>query len=243
MTDDDLDVRLARAARTHPHVTTETLDALARDARAQGWRSRRTRLIGGASVGLVALLAGLFAAPAAADGIREFLALTGDVCDYGTECQEGDPVIDLSASDLSQLVHADYPEYLELPPGVSRIDMERAVVERMARLNALTYESAVGQQYENLAYCGWVREWLDADDAGDPARVASAAGVMRRAITWPATAGSVVDEAWFTLHNDFANAAEDGDRAGVRAASVVNACGEVEDKEIRAWMASWAESQ
>lgn len=250
MNDDELDARLGRAAAPAPAVADATLDLLARDARAGGRRSHRRRLIGGLAGGLLALTGGLIAAPAAADGIRDLLARTGETCQGGTECREGEPIIDLSSSDLPELVHLDYPAYLELPPGVTRGDIEQQVAQRLAQQNAVGFESAIGQAYENIAYCGWTAEWLSADDAGDAERRTAAAGVLRRSTEWPAFAGASVDGEWTKVQSFFAQAAEEGDRTGVRAGGSVNACGSTadniegtypQDTEMRAWLDDMAE--
>jgi hypothetical protein len=228
MDDDELDRRLTRAdvARnlTVPGVT---LDELALAAREAGRSSRRRRLGLAAVLGALALGGGL-AAPAAADGIREFLAISewqpGLDPDLDEDCPPascqfapGSDMVDLSAPDLRQYLETIYPEWLPLAPGETRT----AILDGMAAQAAsdpeagLTQEIGLRATMERIAYCGWVDLWLTTSD--DAAQV-QAADVMLQATTWPATVetdgGGVV-----AFLEVFAAGAAAGDREAVEAAS------------------------
>jgi hypothetical protein len=76
--------------------------------------------------------------------------------------------------------------------------------------------------YESAAYAEWIGAWLAADSAGDVVARAEATRALRDACTWPAIVatdgGGIVE-----MMEQFADAAEIGDRDGVEYAAQGNA--------------------
>lgn len=201
-------------------------------------RRRRVRRATVAGAAALTLGAGLIALPAAADVVREFLAQTGVVCE-GSECG-GDwgEMIDLGAPDVDEFVASKYPDYLVLAPGQSRDGVVAQVQEAFpTEQNAVTPEASFAAEYEHLAYCGWIDEWLRADAEADLTARGDASDVLTEMLTWPGPMQTTDDPNIIVLQSAFAEAAREGDDDGVKAGGYMNRCpGYTESKS--AWIRS-----
>lgn len=193
--------------------------------------SRRRRRIGMISGALALTIgAGFAAMPAAADVVRQFLAQTGVTCE-GTECGGVDvddaELIDLRASDLGEYVASQYPDYLVLPAGMSRqsvIDELLSEIDVPMDEASFMADSAIVGGYEAIAYCGWVAEWLRAEESGEPTRRGVAADALTQILDWPGPMQSSPDANLLALQEAFAEAARTGDTDGVQTAALFNHC-------------------
>ncbi|WP_167050620.1 hypothetical protein [Salinibacterium sp. ZJ77] len=183
---------------------------------------RRPLIVLGVSV---AIVAGAAAAPAAAGGIREWLAQTGVTCQGGTECRPGSDLIDASAEDISDYVRAQYPSYLTLPPGTTPAQVMATVQDRHPQQDGVFIDSDVFvASYEQVAYCGWVSEWLRADKEGRLDARDAAAGALTEILDWPGPMQTSPDRALIEQREGFASSAREGDRGGVQTAALYNHC-------------------
>lgn len=239
--DEDLDARLVAADRSpglneHDAALVATFEAAEAASRSL---SRRRGVIRAGIAGSLVIGLG-FAAPAAAAAIEDFLAQTGDYCDWGTECGNGATVaesewIDSTQSDFDDFAMSVFPDELPLPPGSSREELVTWLVESYEAQNStesggvLTTRLGLEGTFESRIYCGWVNEWLQADADRDDARQQRAAEVMREAAGWPATVktdgGGIVD-----MLLQFAEGADDGDAGIVRAAASAWSCAAMADE-------------
>lgn len=218
LTEAELDARLARADRAAGlWVDAGVLDALALDLQREArGRRRRRRLVALGAGG--ALLVGALTAPAAADGIR-FLAQTGEYVAVGDEA--GEEFIDWTAPDIGDYIATLYPDYLTLPPGMSR---EGLIDELVAGITAVEEPTTSSDGFfvsgfEQLAHCGWIDEWLAADDAGDMARRDIATAAIDPAGNLRYTATLLVDEGGRLSMDAEVKAVREGDRIGVEFAA------------------------
>jgi hypothetical protein len=227
----ELDARLTgadRAAQLGAHAP--SLAAAFTAAEPEARTRRRRRRFTAAGIATVLALALGASVPAAAGAVREFLAQTGTHCESGTECGTGATLAESEWIDSSQ---ADFPEYVDslfnpalpLAPGQSREQVVDWLVDSTLASDAaygpgVWSSLGLSASLESGIYCGWIDEWLSADD--DSARD-RAAVVLREAATWPATVksdgGGVVD---YLL--DTADAADRGETHAVRNAALGWAC-------------------
>jgi len=194
--DRELDMRLASLARA-VDVDDATLNRLAADARADGHRGWRARLIALGSGVLVVLAAAITVTPVAADALREFLAIAEWYPEPGGEILPDSEWVDIAAPDLREYVESIYPDYLVLGPGQTREQVVSDVVGHWDGLDGVTQEVGLRLDMEMAAFCGWAQEWRAAYDSGDPDRAEQARDAMLVTTTWPAQAatngGGIVD--------------------------------------------------
>ncbi len=232
LTEAELDVRLARADRAAElEVDAGVLDALAHELQREARVTRRRRRIAAFGVG-GALLLGALTAPAAADGIR-WLAQTGE---YGTSGENaGEEFIDWTASDIGDYIATLYPDYLVLPPGTSRAELVDELVSAITSVEEPTSSSddLFVQSFEQMAHCGWIDEWLAADDAGDTARRDVAAAAIEPAVNLRNTMAHSIDPDPFPLA--VAKAAREGDRTGVEFGAWQMCGAEMDDTLREEW--------
>ncbi|TPW77708.1 hypothetical protein [Schumannella soli] len=217
--DDRLDARLARTRREIAASDDLVTDIAAASARRRS-ATRRRRLTWGGGITALALLLGGVTAPAAADAIRHFLAQTGQVCGGG-ECGPSSEVIDLSAPDVSEYAASLYPDYVPVPPGTTRDEIIREVSSQYDEpVQGVTTESDFVGVYEIAGYCGWVGEWITADEKHDAKRRAAATKVIVDSLQWPNINGGDAGE----INALVAKAAQSGDDEGLRFAAQTYAC-------------------
>ena len=241
-TDEELDARFGAADRAVRLSTHESalVDLLAVSEH-KSLRRRRRRSLARAGIG-AALIVGLgLGAPTAAAAIREYLAQSGTYCS-GTECgndptQEEAEWIDSGAPDFARYVDSLFPSDLPLADGTSREDIVGQLVGGIEAQNAVDAQDGLGagsfarlglsSSLEFIIYCGWVNQWVAADDAGDADSARRAAEVMRDAAEWPdivkVDGGGVV-----TSILTYADAADRGDAAMVFVGSQAFGCMPVE---------------
>ncbi len=125
-----------------------------------------------------------------------FLARTGwfgspnpgddrDTC-TSTEHDCNSEWIDVSASDLDEVVTSVYPKWMPLAPGVTREDLIDRVVAIMTADNALAPERLIRRTFESESYNDWLGAWIAAHDSGDAAAQEAASRVITAASAWPA---------------------------------------------------------
>jgi hypothetical protein len=231
MHDEELDARLRSADRMNGiAIPDDVLDRVFAEARAEGRRGGRVRTgVIGAGV-VLGLIGGAVAAPAIADTVRAWLAVSEWQPEAGGEVLPGSEMVDLSAADLPEYIASRYPEWLPLAPGETREHLIDEVVARWSMGSGNTQEVGLRHDFEMLAYCGWVDAWLN---SADPSEVAQATTVFRQAIDWPAmneTDGGGTRE-FLTV---YAMAAEAGDRDGIQFAAWQYGC-DAWDGQSRAW--------
>lgn len=221
ISDDELSARLGAERERIPATLTEGgIRVIARaisPARRSRWR--RPLIVFAMLTGIAA---GAVAAPAAADGIRAWLAQTGITCSGGTECRPGSELIDASAPDIAEYITAQYPHYLVLP-GMSETEVMLTVQSRHPLQEGVMFDSDVlVASYEHVAYCGWIAEWMRADAAGDLGSRDAAGVALTAILDWPGPMQTSPD--LIAMREKFAKAARDGDRGGVQTAALHNAC-------------------
>jgi hypothetical protein len=124
-------------------------------------------------IGSLIAVAGIgIGVPAVASSI---LARTGKFGDPSTSTEvDSTEWLDPGASDLPQVVIDAYPEYLTLPPGMSKNAAIADTTRLMGRMGA---EQAVGEAvvqesyaaglYETFGICAWTDTWLTAHASSD----------------------------------------------------------------------------
>lgn len=181
----DLDRRLSALHRA-PSVDPQVLDRLALEAQHFGRGQFRRRLtVFGLSV-MVVIGGGLIAAPAGADAVREFLALSDWDPDDGGENLAASDWVDLSADDLHDYIDYIFPEWIPIPPSMTRADIVDRTYEISYQANTLTQEVSLRRSIETFAYCGWAVELIDAERHGNAERYDRAAEIVLSAADWPA---------------------------------------------------------
>jgi hypothetical protein len=210
MNDADIDRRLRAADRAHA-IAGGTLDALAVAAQREARTSRRRRLT---AIGMSALLVvggGAVAAPAAADAVREFLAQSDWFPAAGGEILPDSEWVDLEAGDLREYIEFVYPEYIPIPPSMTRDEIIDRTYEIWNQPDATTQEVSLRRSVETFAYCGWAVELIDAQRDGDAGRYDRAAQTVLAAAEWPALVAT--DGGGITAHlREVGTAALKGER-------------------------------
>ncbi|WP_447943596.1 hypothetical protein [Microbacterium aurum] len=189
MSDNEL-VAALRAADPASSVALSAREAtrVARQSRAAR-KPRRWLLL---TTSLAAVL--VVGVPAGAFG-SEFLARTGwfgspnpgddrGTC-TSTEHDCNSEWIDVSASDLDEVIASVYPEWMPLAPGVTREDLTDRVTAIMATDNALAPERLLRRTFESESYKDWLGAWIAAHDNGDAAAQEVASRVITSASDWP----------------------------------------------------------
>jgi hypothetical protein len=187
ITEDELDTRLAREARSMSNVALSS--ATARSLVKEGQRAAKSastmrRVVVGASASVV-IVGSLAAAPAAAQVIREFLAQSDWTSD-GTEVVDDSEFIDTSAPDLREYIEWTFPSQLPLAPSQSRESVIDAAFAQLSADPGLRQAVGIQRTIEHLVYVAWIDEWIDAKHSGDSARQDAAADVLGEAAAWPA---------------------------------------------------------
>lgn len=184
-------------------------------------RAGHRAALGAGIAGLIVLVTGI---PVAATALHDFFVQDVDPGGgAGAERVPGSENVDTSRSDIRQYIESIYPDDLPLPQGYTRESVVDTVVGRNASDPGPTQSIGLTRLLENVSYCGWVGQWLDADTLGDQSRRNEAAGVMADSLTWrgyTATDGGGVIEA----QRGFAEGAAAGDRHAVLVAQSLNAC-------------------
>lgn len=181
---DQLQVLLA-AATIEPH---------------QRRRPARWALIAG---GLAAVVAFGVATPAIADGVHHFLAQTGWIgtspnpvgigkSTASSESTESDQSewISTSASDFVSFSVSVFPQQITLPAQYDPSKFARvvAVAQQAGFPTAgLVQTTAIQANYETVARCAWIDEWLSATNSNNTPRADAAAAILTSSATWPAT--------------------------------------------------------
>lgn len=184
--DDELDRRLAALADPTPLIDPAAARALVREAAAPSRRRGRKRawMIAGALA-----LTGALAVPTTAVAIRLFEAQTGRVGAPGmTEELAGDEWIDLGAEDLDGYIASVAPRELPVPESFDWESTIVAVAGQFERSfggeNAEMQRIGIVSVYEREIWLAWLREWIEADRAGDDARRDAALAVLAEAPDW-----------------------------------------------------------
>lgn len=186
ITDDELDARLGRAALQPPELSPGTTALLAAATRERARSRTIRRRIVAAAAGTALLVGGVVAAPAAAEGLRRFLAQSEWQPAAGGEILPDSEMVDLGAPDLAQYIDTIYPTALPLAPGQTRAGLVAQVVAAYSQPDATMQEVGLRRALERLAYIGWLDEWNAAHAAGDATRERAALAVIADAPTWPA---------------------------------------------------------
>jgi len=210
----------------HYDVTDAALDEVLFAVRAHSARRRRRAVVSIAGVG-AALVIGTIALPAAADVVREFLAQqVVQRQDEGTEVVPDSAWVDARASDFGEYLATIYPTGLPLPAGYTPDDLIVAVVGNNKGSEGLQQEASFRFAFENIAYCGWVDQWLTANAAADERSQIEATDVMVDSLAWPAylelDGGNLME-----YQQRFATGAQAGDRQTVEFAAEINGCDRV----------------
>ena len=235
MNDEELDRRLRAADRmTAVQIAGEVLDRVHADVRAEAKKRQRRRIGAIAGLGVLAL-GGLATAPAAAEVVREWLAIADWQPDAGGEILPGSEMIDLSAPDRPAYIASRFPEWLPIPPGTTRTEMIDEVVDRWRNVPDAGFTQEIGFRYdfERLAYCGWIDAWLTSEDA---VVVAKATTVMRDSIGWPAFNATDADGVVPAFLTAYADAAATGDRDGVQFAAWQYGCSTWDGEDRQWWL-------
>lgn len=185
----------------------ESLALLLRETKAPAVRRRNFRRVVFAGV-LAAVLAFGAATPAVAGVVNHFLAQTGwvgaspnppkaDV--IKTQNSEGSTEadrsewIDVTASDFVPFSVSVFPSEITLPPAYS-IDKFASVVAAAQKQSfpggGVIQVTGIQANYETVARCVWIAEWLAADERHDAVSAADAAKTLTASATWPATVAS-----------------------------------------------------
>jgi hypothetical protein len=207
MNDEELDRRLRTADRmSGVRIAEEVLDRVHSDVRAEAARSLRRRAAAVVGLGVLSLGA-LATAPAAADVVREWLAIAEWQPEAEGEILPDSDMIDLSAPDLPDYIASRFPEWLPIPPGTTREQMIDDVVASWHNVPeaGFTQEIAFRYDFERIAYCGWVDAWLTSDDV---ATVARATDTIRAAVDWPAFTATDGDGGTAAFLGAYATAAD-----------------------------------
>jgi hypothetical protein len=239
MTEEELDERLRSFDRMRGvAVPDEVLEQLLAEARSRGrigLRRKTAAIVGAALLGL----GGLVAAPAAADAVREWLAVADWQPEAGGEILPDSEMVDLSAPDLPDYIASRYPEWLPLAPGQTREELIATVVEQWSNVPEAGFTQEVGlrHSFEIAAYCGWVGAWLDAENLD---RAAEAGRVLADAAHWPAmeaTDGDIIVE----IMDEVARSAAAGDREGPLFVAALYGCAAADGESHSAWFEQRAE--
>lgn len=186
ITDDELDARLAQAAAAAPSVHPGTAALLVMATRERARSRMLRRRIAATAAGTALLIGGVAAAPAAAEGVKRFLAQSDWQPAAGGEILPDSEMVDLGAPDLAEYIDSIYPEWLPLAPGQTRAALVAEVAAASAQADTMTQEVGLRRALERLAYIGWLDEWIAGHAAGDGAREDAALAVIADAPTWPA---------------------------------------------------------
>jgi hypothetical protein len=231
---DDKSARLSSQAEP-TELDSAMYRRLIRGARGEARSRSRRRFAAGAIAVLVAGAASVAAAPAVASTIQHFFALTGAHCpEDSTECGDGDAQVDLSQPDLSPYIVSLYPEYLTLPPGLTRDDLIRQVQELNPPMeNATTFDINIVGTYEEIVYCGWVDDWNEAEAAGRTSDVAIATSAIEGALDWHGPLTQSADG--IKARQIFATAAAELDAEGMQVAAQFFHCSSATDAPPTDW--------
>ncbi len=183
LSEQELDARLAETKRSDlsaPDAFFDTVLAEAAHERATSRAPRKAVVV--AIVG--ALVVGGAALPAAAEGLRTFLAQTGWIPEESTEQIADSEVIDTSAPDFPEYLRATFWTDATLPPGMSHDDLLERIIALHTANPGLTQEVGFRRFYEVVAQCGWMSEWNQAVARGDDNTARIAAEQLEAATTW-----------------------------------------------------------
>lgn len=175
-------------------------------------------------VGIVgALLVGGASLPAAAEGLRAFLAQADFFPEGGTEVIANSEWVDTSAPDFPEYLRATFWTDATLPPGMSHDDLLERIIEVHTTNPGLTQEVGFRRFYEVVAQCGWMSEWRQATLRSDDNAVRIAAAQLQAATTWrgivTTDGGGIVES-----YQEVANAVATGDAATVAASPLHREC-------------------
>lgn len=188
MTDQQLDDRLRGAKPEDLEVEDERLDRLlAEVVRSTGIRHAPRPATVGAIVVVLALGGG--ALPAAADGIRDFLAQANFFPAAGGEVLPNSEWVDTSARDFPDYVRANLLVDITLPDGVQRQDLVQRVSDQLAG-GGLMQEVGIRRSFEVRAHCAWMSEWRESHVSGDEAAKAAATRELQSEDSWEAIAAT-----------------------------------------------------
>lgn len=183
VSEQELDDRLASAKRgglSAPDGFFDTVIAEAAQERPSSRTPRKAVVV--AIVG--ALVVGGAALPAAAEGLRTFLAQTGWIPEESTEQIADSEVIDTSAPDFPDYLRATFWSDATLPPGMNHDALIERIIQQHTANPSLTQEVGFQRFYEVVAQCGWMSEWNQAMRRGDDNAARIAAAQLEAATTW-----------------------------------------------------------
>lgn len=218
----ELDDRLASAKRGDLSAPDALFDAVLEEAAQERPPSRTPRkAVVVAIVG--ALVVGGASLPAAAEGLRTFLAQADFYPDAGSEIIPQSEWIDTSAPDFPEYLRATLWSDAVLPPGMVHDELVEQIIAQSTDNPGLTQEVGFRRAYEAIAQCGWMSEWNRASLGGDDEAAQDAATHLQDATTWRAlvaTDGGGIME----LYADVAEAAASGDAAAFAASPLHRDC-------------------
>lgn len=184
-------------------VDPDQLQALLSAATAEPHQRRRPArwtLIAG---GLAAVVAFGVTSPAIAQGAHHFLAETGWIGTSPNPARVGQPPaagestestqsewISTSASDFVTFSVSVFPQQITLPAQYDQAKFATVVAAAQQGgfpSAGVIQITAIQNNYETVARCAWIGEWLSATNDGDRTRANAAAAVLTASTTWPAT--------------------------------------------------------
>ncbi|MEO5535278.1 MAG: hypothetical protein ABIR17_09125 [Pseudolysinimonas sp.] len=143
-------------------------------------------------------------------------------------------MVDLNQPDLSPYIASLYPEYLTLPPGLTRDDLILQVQTLNPPMeNATTFDINIVGTYEEIVYCGWVDEWNRAEAQGRTADVATATAEIVGALDWHGPMTQSPDG--IATRQVFATAATDTDVEGMQVAAQFHHCSTADGSAPTEW--------
>lgn len=210
-------------------IDPDSFGLLLRETEAPAARGRILRRIVVASV-LAAILAFGAASPAIAGAVQRFLSQTGWVgtspnspgtdvvkpsADESSTEADHSEWIDVTATDFVPFSVSVFPSEITLPSEYS-VDKFASVVATAQKRSfpgaGVIQVTGIQANYESVARCVWIDEWLAAEGSHDVGRATKAAKVLTASATWPATVatdgGGMVE-----FYTALADAATRGDSA------------------------------
>jgi len=222
LSDEELDERLAKAQRADVTAPEARLDALLAEATAHQ-RTPRPRRSAAAIAIVGALIVGGATLPAAAEGLRTFLAQADFFPEAGGEVLPNSEWVDTSAPDFPDYLRATLSSDATLPPGMTRDELVERIIAQSTANPGLTQEIGLRRTYEMIAHCGWMAEWQRATRDADTDAVRLATAELQAATEWRALVatdgGGIMD-----LYRDVAEFAAAGDAEALSSSPLNRDC-------------------
>jgi len=222
MSEHELDDRLARAKRSElsaPDMFFDTLHTEITQVRGSSRAPRKAAIV--AIVG--ALVVGGAALPAAAEGLRTFLAQADFFPEAGGEVIPDSEWVDTAAPDFPEYVITTLWSDATLPPGMIHDEIVERIIKQNLENPGTRQEVGIRRAYEVIAQCGWMSEWRQSTLSGDDEAARAAAIQLQAATTWRALiatdGGGIMD-----FYREVAEAAASGDARTVAASPLHRDC-------------------